>query len=78
MEPSSSFDLLASFCSPVAVKGVFLSNLILKNINSHLRTLQSHYTNERQCILHMSVGSLFHIQLGMQFQSKIRGTVWLL
>lgn len=71
MEPSSSFDLLASICSPVAVKGVFLSNLILKNISSHLRTLQPHYTNEIQCILQMSVGSRFHIQLGMQFQSNL-------
>ena len=62
MEPSSSFDLLASFCSPVAVKGVFLSNLILKNINSHLKTLQPHYTNKIQwCILQMSVGSIFFL-----------------
>lgn len=60
-EPSSSFDPLASFCSPVA-EGFFLSNLILKSINSQLKTLQPHY------ILQMFVTSIFfsrfHIQIG--------------
>lgn len=55
-EPSSSFDLLASSCSPVA-KGFFLSNLILKSINSHLNKMATTlYNVSYKCL---QVASIF-------------------